>query len=556
MLAYQTPGVYFDWPESRPTVRALRTDVAGFVGIAERGPLHRPVKVESASAFASTFGRHRPQGYLAYGVAGFFDNGGRTCWVVRVADPEKAAPAAFDLLDEDGGTALRLVASSPGVWGGRLQLRVVPTGADRFTLIVGIDGQREVWRDLTARPGEPRFAGGLINGDSAVGFGGRGSPGAAPGSRLVRVVGPDGAPAGPPDGRLRRMPGRDGLRTLQLRHLVGARELPLGESFGLALLEGIDEISFITAPDFSPVPRVAVRFKARPSRCERLGVPAPEPSGDGGTPPELPPLLDTDSVLELQRALVDHCERLKDRVALLDVPLGSDPQEALDWRRRFDSSYAAFYHPWLRVPDPLGLQGLLRTVPPSGHAAGVLARSDLRSGVAKPPANEVVEGAADLADRLEDVEHGRLNDLGVNVLRPFPSRGIRIAGARTAASDAALRYLNVRRLLIAIAEALDEQMQWVVFEPNDRTLWQDVDRVVRAYLDGLWRGGQLDGATADEAYSVLCDETTNPPEEREAGRVTCLVGVRPPWPAEFVVVRIARTESGIEVLGNEGGRHG
>ena len=157
--------------------------------------------------------------------------------------------------------------------------------------------------------------------------------------------------------------------------------------------------------------------------------------------------------------------------------------------------------------------------------------------------------------QVDDIRHGVLNERGINVIRSFNGRGIRVAGARTLSSDIEWRYVNVRRLMTMIEEAIDESTQWTVFEPNNRDLWRDIDRVVRGFLDALWRRGMLDGATAEEAYFVRCDETTNPPEETDAGRVICLVGVQPPWPAEFVVVRIGKTQGATEIFELTGGRN-
>jgi phage tail sheath protein FI len=273
--------------------------------------------------------------------------------------------------------------------------------------------------------------------------------------------------------------------------------------------------------------------------------------------PEQPPAFNSEQIRALQEQLIGQCERLKDRMAILDIPRFNDqemtPAEVPNWRNQFSTKYASLYYPWLMVPDPLRLGGLLRPIPPSGHVAGMYARVDQRVGVHKPPANEVLEGTRDVSTAVDDVDHGGLNEQGVNVIRSYSGRGVRVAGARTLSQDSEWRFVNVRRLLIMIAEAIDEGTQWTVFEPNNPDLWREVDRVVRSFLDGLWRRGTLDGATAEEAYLVRCDETTNPAEVTERGQMICLMGVQPPWPAEFVIVRIGKTENGTEIL-QEGDR--
>ena len=579
MRAYRTPGLYFEPLDTRrPPILPLRTDVAGFVGIAERGPLHEPVKVESWMQFSSTFGHHIPQGYLAYGVEGFFANGGHTCWVVRAADPDLARAESFPLYGVDGNPVLLLEASSPGVWGGNIGVTVL-NSAVRFSLAVwrlGWEDETEYWLDLSMDPGDARFVGRVLNdaraGSRLVLFGRLcGSKDTRPGPPALRQPGLLAAqlrmaPYAPPDA----LPGRDGLSTLRVEHLAGDEadeQRAWGwtrlakdqrrQVWGLARLAEVDEIGIIALPDIMDKPRVEPRpVEPGPLDCAVLDNPQPKPS-PVDVSREYPPALNDTDMARLQRALVRQCETLHDRFAILDPRIGDEsPTQVLNWRRQFETRYAALYYPWLRVPDPLELDSVLRLVPPSGHVAGVYARGDLRVGVHRPPANVEVESALDVATRVNDAQHGDLNDQGVNVIRPYNGRGIRVAGARTLSSDPLARYVNVRRLLIMLVEAFESQTQWATFEPNNPDLWREADRAARSLLDDLWRRGALDGATAEAAYSVRCDAATNPPAETEAGRMICEIGVQPPWPAEFVIVKIGRTESGTELIEATEAAHG
>jgi phage tail sheath protein FI len=526
--AYRTPGVYFEWLERTRTVREPRADIAGFVGIAERGPLHRPVRVESWNAYTSTFGGHTVKGFLAYAVEAFFANGGRTCWVVRVADPAEAETASIELDGDDGAPTLRLKARSPGAWGNRLLVTVARLAADRFALVLRLpDGTTEEWPNLTMEQGHPRNVAAVLD-DAAGG-----------GSRLVGV---ELLGTGAPDARSPRLRGaqgrldggRDGLATLEVSHLVGVNSPP-DRPWGLRALEDVDEVAIVAVPDVMPKP-----FIQEPPPRERVpdcrdpdSQPLPPP--EQPQPPDFPPAFDDVQMNVMRTAILAHCHKLRDRVAVLDPPPElKTPQQAIAWRREFDTSYAAVYFPWIHAPDPLRLDGLLRAVPPSGHVAGVYARTPVH----EPPAGNRLENAVALEVELAEIAHGDLNEAGVNALRRYSGRGIRVAGARTVSSKRDWLYVNVRRLVTMIEEAIDESVPWTVFEPNDTALWGEVDRVVRAFLDNLWQRGALDGASADEAYFVRCDETTNPPEERDQGRMWCLVGLQPPWPAEFVVIRI------------------
>jgi phage tail sheath protein FI len=256
--------------------------------------------------------------------------------------------------------------------------------------------------------------------------------------------------------------------------------------------------------------------------------------------------LDDKDVQAVQQAMLDHCAAMKDRVAVLDCPPNLNPQQIRDWRMNiagYDSKYGALYYPWLKVANPLGNgEGLL--VPPSGHLAGIWARNDSERGVHKAPANEVVRGAIGLATQISRNEQDTLNPVGINCIRAFPGRGIRVWGARTLSSDSAWRYLNVRRLFNYVEKSIENGTQWVVFEPNDLYLWEKVRRDVSAFLTRVWRDGALFGAAPEDAFYVKCDEELNPVEVRDVGQLIIEVAIAPVKPAEFVIFRIAQYAGG------------
>jgi phage tail sheath protein FI len=265
-------------------------------------------------------------------------------------------------------------------------------------------------------------------------------------------------------------------------------------------------------------------------------------------------------------AVLTHCEKTGDRVAILDSPevvpdinlltrvattasTGS-PQEtdagAGVRPRQSEAGYGAFYYPWITIRDPLSPNDIIN-VPPSGHLAGIWARSDADRGVHKAPANEIVRGALNVTYRLTRDEQGELNQVGVNCIRLFAREGIRVWGARTlAAGSSEWRYLNVRRLFNMIEESIADSTRWIVFEPNDRTLWKSIRRDVSAFLTLVWRDGALMGRVPEEAFFVKCDEETNPPEVIDAGMVVTLIGIAPVKPAEFIVFRISQYAGGTD----------
>jgi phage tail sheath protein FI len=285
--------------------------------------------------------------------------------------------------------------------------------------------------------------------------------------------------------------------------------------------------------------------------------------------------------------VLSHCESLKDRVAILDAPQevkdidllkkvgtvaasgdtparggrrprdattpaapdtpASEPPSAGLKPRLSDGGFGCFYFPWIQVRDPLNPSRIV-PVAPSGHLAGVFARTDSTRGVHKAPANEGIRGALGLTYQVTKAEQGDLNQLGINCLRFFPKEGIRIWGARTLADGASeWRYLNVRRLFNMIEESIVQSTRWVVFEPNTLTLWKSIRRDISAFLTRMWRDGALMGATPEEAFFVQCDEETNPPESIDAGLVVAVIGIAPVKPAEFIVFRIGQHAGGAQV---------
>ncbi|MDM4722264.1 phage tail sheath subtilisin-like domain-containing protein [Micromonospora sp. WMMA1363] len=335
---------------------------------------------------------------------------------------------------------------------------------------------------------------------------------------------------------------------------------------GLELLEPIDEISIVAAPGFSdPVSHEALLALAEKTRtmvaiCDpplkvndisaltRVGTasstPATRPAGtkppgDAGSRPDPDP---TDSEGSPSRAPASRSS------AVTSGSAGDGEEETVAepaaYRPR-QSDFGTFYFPWLLVRDPIG--GKLVYVPPSGHVAGIWARTDAQRGVHKAPANEPVRGAVDLAHRVTRSEQDVLNPKGVDVIRFFPDEGIRVWGARTLAAEASeFRYLNVRRLTIEIEQSIARGTRWMVFEPNDSTLWRSIRRDIGAFLTRVWRDGALLGRTPEEAFFVKCDEETNPADVRDAGMVVALIGIAVVKPAEFVVFKLSQWPGGTE----------
>jgi phage tail sheath protein FI len=254
--------------------------------------------------------------------------------------------------------------------------------------------------------------------------------------------------------------------------------------------------------------------------------------------------IDKDGVKAVQLAMIAHCERMADRMAIIDPIPDLSPQQVKVWREKdtnYDSKFAALYYPWIAV---LGPDGKPMAIPPCGHIAGVYARNDGERGVHKAPANEVIRGVLNPVTDITKGEQDTLNPGGVNCIRTFSGRGVRVWGARTLSSDPAWRYINVRRLFNYVEKSIERGTQWIVFEPNDPDLWARVRRDVVAFLTGVWRDGMLFGLTPDEAFYVKCDAELNPADVRDRGQLVIEIGMAPVKPAEFVIFRFSQYSGG------------
>lgn len=320
-------------------------------------------------------------------------------------------------------------------------------------------------------------------------------------STLVDLSQPDGETGRPGNGVtwLHHEAADDVAAEVNVTHYEGSA-IAAEDRTGLAAFEQVDEITIVCAPD------------------------------------------ENDFDDKVTTAVVNHCHEMEDRVAVLQAEEDAAPPGSLS--PPVDTSYAAFYYPWITVTHPE--TGNDVTVPPGGHVAGIYARSDAEQGVHKAPANEVVRGVTSLPVAISQGDQATLNPKGVNCIRSFRGRGIRLWGARTTSSDPSWKYVNVRRLFLFIEESIDEGTQWVVFEPNDADLWARVRQSVSNFLTSVWEDGALMGTTPDEAFYVKCDRTTMTQNDIDNGRLICEIGIAPVKPAEFVVFRISQWTAGAE----------
>ncbi|WP_030911944.1 phage tail sheath family protein [Streptomyces sp. NRRL F-5126] len=528
MPSYLSPGVYVEEVASgsRP-IEGVGTSVAAFVGLAPTGPLNKPTLVTNWSQYVAAFGEFTDGYYLAHSVYGFFNNGGSAAYVVRVGGSAEganasaegpaavSAPAARAALEpgkpaELGTFTVRALPAGGSTGTGKLSVEVADADgegpAERFKLVVKDGDQVVETFDVTSKKSNRNYVVTQVKERSkriTVTEN-------APSAQLARPDNQTVALANPPAPAPAALP----VEQQEDGH-AGPAEY-LGDSSdrtGFGGLEAVDEISMVAVPDLM-------------AAYQRGAI-------------------DLESVKAVQLGLIAHCELMGDRVAVIDPPPGLNARDIRVWRQEtagYDSKFAALYYPWIKIFDPA--TGQARMVPPSGHVSGIWARNDFERGVHKAPANEVVRGVVDLENQITRGEQDLLNPIGVNCIRAFPGRGIRIWGARTMSSDPAWRYINIRRYFNYLEESILIGTQWVVFEPNDEALWSRIRRNISAFLVNEWRNGALFGSRPEEAYYVKCDAETNPSESVDLGRVICEIGIAPVKPAEFVIFRLAQFSGG------------
>jgi phage tail sheath protein FI len=248
----------------------------------------------------------------------------------------------------------------------------------------------------------------------------------------------------------------------------------------------------------------------------------------------------------INQLLIGHAEKRRSyRIAVLDSQPDRAPSEVRATKSKIDSTYAAFYYPWVIVANPLSRPGREDipkelALPPSGFVTGIYARTDVQRGVFKAPANETVTGAIRFQSEINFANQEVLNPLGINCLRSLPNRGNRVWGARTISSDPEWKYVNVRRYFNYIERSIDIGTQWAVFEPNGPRLWANVRDTIGSFLYNEWRNGALLGDTFKEAAFVRCDRTTMDQNDLDNGRLVCLIGLAVLKPAEFVIFRVGQ----------------
>ena len=572
MAEYLSPGIYVEeFDSGAQPMEGVGTSTAGFVGLAERGPIEGlPQLITNFSDFRRTYGGYLSENefgsyrFLSYAVESFFVNGGSRCYVSRVAPSD--AKCAVGYAPSKASAAVTFTAKNPGTWGDDIIITATAASKAKAQILEIVDtpdGKRYRAKNSAG-----------FNAGDVVAFD---DDGTVQYNKVVKnqdniLTLEKDLPDSVVDTNLlpkkvlttceitlevryqdivelyenvsfnitaanyiEKMVAKSDLIAVSYEEPAGSDTLPPIEIFGVssvALTGGSNgSMASISASDFIGTDggagkRTGIQAFVDNDVVSIMAVP-------GVTDPNV------------QLTLVEHCENLASRFAVLDVPKDAKKvEDVIAHRDIFDSEYAAMYHPWLKVFDPLDKKNI--SIPPSGTVLGIYARSDNSRGVQKAPANEVVRACVGLECQFNKGEQDILNPKGVNLIRAFPGQGIRVWGARTVSSNPSWKYVNVRRLFIFIEESIKANTSWAVFEPNDEALWIRVRRTISVFLTGLWQGGALAGSAAGEAFFVNIGRDTMSQDDIDNGRLVCVIGVAPVKPAEFVIFRITQKTSDSE----------
>lgn len=556
MAEYLSPGVYVEEYDNSPrSIEGVGTSTAGFVGMAVKGPTAgAPSLVTNYASFTRQFGQylsefsHGEYRYLAGSVEQFFANGGTRCFVARVVPEDAGAAAAQQGI-------MKLSAANEGAWGNRIQVSIETVTKKKMQLVAK-EGERTYTAKTTVgfREGDIVFIDGEYNRiatifDNTVTFDIEFTKEVVDSELVPKQV----LYLVEADIQIRyneetevytgisfnRTSSNYIISQMEKSELVKVEILPmeqignpvsavLGEekTSGMISLSGgsdgtVDKINAGTfiGEDKGAGKRTGIQAFLENNVVSMMAVP-------GITIPDV------------IVSLISHCENTGSRFAVIDMPRDlSNTKKLIEYREMIDSTYAAMYHPWLQNFD--------RTVqkpgyfPPSGAVMGIYSRTDINRGVHKAPANETVS-CSGLNINFTKGEQDILNPAGINLIRQLPGQGIRVWGARTASSNGAFKYVNVRRMFIFVEESIKANTNWVVFEPNDATLWTRVQITISAFLNNLWRSGMLAGNSPEESYFVEIGSSTMTNDDILNGRLICNIGIAPSRPAEFVIFRVTQ----------------
>lgn len=567
MYSSNVPGIFITKDKiEEPHIDPLGPKATGFIGLTEKGPINEPVYIKNFGEFQKIFGDFTDFSYLPFSVYGFFQTGGKECYVVRVGhlkkdhDDKGISKSQTDFVNNRGEAAFRMKAKTHGSWGNDIHVRLfhsvglneeireLPTEGSK-TLYLKYEhdfipgdfvklnfAPEDVYKVISVKdkkiilnkPIKPKIKQKrlfihevLVNMEitykqKCETFNYLSENPVRKNfyinkvenkSNIIDIDFVNNLSAMEYNGFLSR--GSDSILSLTPGDFIGHYK-GLKDYRGIGCFESLEDIALIAAPDTSLFYSIVSSNKK---------------SAD-------------EAVLAVHEAMISQCENMQNRFAILDFD-AKDTQGILKLRESYDSKNAAVYYPQLKIVHPNDMSGFTTVnVPPSGHMAGLYTYCDDKEGLYRAPANFYLLGAVGLSREVDDYEYEETYSRGINSFKIIPGRGVKPWGVKTLSSDKIWSYINVRRSFIGIKQAVKNSSSWAVFEVNDKRLRKRVIRFVSAFLIELWRDGYLKGTTPEEAFYVKCDTENNPSFFRDDGLLQVDIGVSIVKPAEYINIKL------------------
>ncbi len=519
------PGVHVVERPFQPGIKntADVTAFGAFIGRSDQGPT-APTECRSWVQFVGLFGSHYTD--LHNAVYDFFSNGGRRCYVVRLAGVGGAVASlpVYDVaVPETPGAAtpiFTVTATNPGTWGNSLYLGTYPRDPTNYRFDVALykvpagvtfdETKRnseylvDQWNDVTLFPNDERYLYTVTN------------PPSATGSALVTFSGTSYDASLPNNPTNRPMPGTGGPYPGFTGGVDGS--YTGGYDPAIAYPAAIAAMQVVPGPYVLNMPNMT-----------------------------------TGSIVK--GAIQDAAAR-GDVFVVCDCPLGQTPTQMATYvnttlgLNAFQSnipSFGAIYYPQVFMPA-IGAASPGRTAlrPAGGAIIGTYMATDDQRGPWRVPAGRDFRlgGALQVEYSLTEADLTSLNNNNINALRVMMGTGVSIMGGRTMKKTAADMYINARRTLMEVTRSLVNATEPYVFENNDARLWEQLGGVCVAYLNNIFTQGGLKGGSPSDAYYVRCDDTNNTPQTVSQGVVNIEVGVALLTPAEFIIITIGQYEGG------------
>lgn len=573
----------FDSPEVRVSevrkgpsiVQGTRsTSIGAFLGVTQKGAPGTPKKINSFAEFVAFYGGALTTSFMYESVELFFKNGGKVCWISRAAHYSTITdPTSYDmttaytmLQDAAPANTLKVEASSPGIWGKDLKVTTTRRSKLLTTLAVQLAASPQTSATLTnaslVRVGDLLT---ISDGVDAI---------------TVTITGKNGnvvsfASVTPP-GVIATAGSSVTLLTFDLKIAdINGDEIGKWIELRMSSLSTRYVETIINSSYASPITvtdQAAATADPRPADVTSTALATAGSEGStvvtadyNGSSSGKTGMYAFDSVNDfgmlaipgvtttsVMQTLVDYAESRKTFLAQVELAVGTTPSAAItqvETTMNRYSSYAEVLYPWLKALSPL--DGTIQNVPPSGARQGMIAQTDASKGPWQAAAGETygrVSGIVGIEREITKADYDTLYPKRINAFIVRTGKGCFFNGNVTLDSTGEFGETNVRRLFLFVEVSIRDEAGWINMENNTADTRGRFKRWVLSFLEGIRVKGGLEGATPDEAYFVICDETNNGLAVRQARKFVARIGLAAVHAAEFADITIEQDTRAADAL--------